>query len=123
MRPQDNPHIYGTRAAEAQRAHDRYIAKIDAQYAYKPSPPARAQRPTFFVPPSVSNPRINPAGTPGQRRSMSPKSAITIVGLIVGVIAAAYASSHGVTSTLGLACAFGFTAGPVVVLLKKLTKS
>jgi hypothetical protein len=28
-----------------------------------------------------------------------------------------------VTSTFGMACAFGFSAGPVVVLLKKLTKS
>jgi hypothetical protein len=43
--------------------------------------------------------------------------------MIVGGIGVAFAASHGITSTLGLACAFGFSAGPVVVLLKKLTKS
>lgn len=123
MNPKDNPHIYGTRAAEAQKVHDRYQAKIDAQYAFKPSPPPRAPRPFFNTPPSISSPRTSSPGEPSRRSGTSPKTAITIVGLIVGIIGAAFASSHGVTSTFGLACAFGFTGGPVMVLLRKLTKS
>jgi hypothetical protein len=43
--------------------------------------------------------------------------------MIVGFIAVIYAASHGVTSAVGLACAFGFSAGLVMALLKKLTKS
>ena len=66
---------------------------------------------------------LSGARSPRQRSRSSPKSAITIVGLIVGFVAVVYAGSHGVTSTLGLACAFGFPAGLVMGLLKKLTKS
>jgi hypothetical protein len=123
MNPKDNPHIYGTRAAEAQRIHDRYQAKRDAQYLPKPNPPARAVPQTNFYRPSNSSPQRSSRGEPVRRSSMSPKTAITIVGLIVGGIAVVFAGSHGVTSTLGLACAFGFSAGPVVALLTKLTKS
>lgn len=122
MNPKDNPHIYGTRAAERQKFHDRWQEKIDAQYKYKPSPPPRPTPQTNYSPP-VSSAPIGSSREPHRRSRSSPKSAITIVGLIVGFIAVAYAASHGVTSTFGMACAFGFSAGPVVVLLKKLTKS
>lgn len=121
MKPKDNPHIYGTRAAEWQKFHDRWQAKRDAPYVPKPNPPSRVSQATYSPP--ISNPQGRSAGEPRQRSRMSPRTAINIVGLIVGFIAVVYAGSHGVNSTLGLACAFGFTAGPVVVLLKKLTKS
>ncbi len=121
IKPKDNPHIYGTRAAERQKFHDQWQAKRDAQYDYKP-PPARRESqsqsaPVIFTPQSRSDPE------PRQRSRSSPRSAIMAVGLIVGFVAVAYAASHGVTSTLGMACAFGFPAGIVVAILKKLTKS
>jgi hypothetical protein len=121
INPKDNPHIYGTRAAEWQKFHDQWQAKRDAPYVPKPSPAPRVSQPNY--PPSFASPRTSSAQEPRQRSRSSPKSAITFVGLIVGVIAAVYAAAHGVTSTLGLACAFGFSAGLVMALLKKLTKS
>jgi hypothetical protein len=121
MRPKDNPHIYGTRAAEWQKFHDQWQAKRDAQYKPKPSPAPRVPQSSYS--PQISSPQIHSPAEARQRSSMSPKSAITIVGFIVGFIAVVYAASHGVTSTLGLACTFGFPAGLVVTLLKKLTKS
>jgi hypothetical protein len=122
MKPKDNPHIYGTRAWEAQKVYDQRRAEADAKYKFKPNPPVRAPR-ARYNPPLISSPQTNYRGEPSQRSRSSPKSAITIVGLIVGLIGAGFASSHGVTSTLGLACAFGFSAAPVALLLKKLTKS
>jgi hypothetical protein len=121
MRPKENPHIYGTRAAEWQKFHDRWQAKRDAPYVPKPSPAPRVPQQTYS--PQASSPQANSLREHRQRSRSSPKGAITIVGLIVGFIAAVYAASHGVKSTLGLACAFSFSAVPVVALLKKLTKS
>jgi hypothetical protein len=121
MRPKDNPHIYGTRAAEWQKFHDQWQAKRDAPYVPKPSPAPRVQR--FHYPPQISSPQTSSSPELGQRSRSSQKSASTIVGLIVGFIAVVYAASHGVTSTLGLGFVFGFSAGPVIALLKKLTKS
>jgi hypothetical protein len=121
MKPKDNPHIYGTRAAEWQKFHDRWQAKRDAPYVPKPTPAPRVSQSHYS--PQISSPQSSSPGEPRQRSRSSPKSAITIVGLIVGFIAVVYAGSHGVTSTLGLACAFGFPAGIVMGLLKKLTKS
>jgi hypothetical protein len=121
MRPKDNPHIYGTRAAEWQKFHDRWQAKRDAPYNPKPSPAPRVPQSPYS--PQISSPQSSSPRESRQRTRSSPKAAITIVGLIVGFIAVVYAASHGVTSTLGLACVFGFSAGPVIALLKKLTKS
>jgi hypothetical protein len=120
MKPKDNPHIYGTRAAEWQKFHDQWQAKRDAPYKPKPSPEPRVP-PSYS--PQIASPETNAPAEHRQRSRSSPKSAITIVGMIVGFIAVIYAASHGVTSVVGLACAFGFSAGLVMALLKKLTKS
>ena len=121
MNPKDNPHIYGTRAAEAVRLHNKWQEKRDAPYV--PSPLPRASRPFFFTPPTISSSGTISPGEPTRRSGMSRKTAINIVGMIVGGIAVVFAASHGVTSTLGLACACGFSAGPVIALLTKLTRS
>lgn len=124
MDPKDNPNIYGTRGWQAQKLHDQRQAKADAKYDFKPNPPAPTPVPQTHNNPGLNSNSPNSAAEgPRQRSRSSPKGAVTLVGLIVGVIAAAYASSHGVTSTLGLACAFGFSGGVVVAVLKKLTKS
>jgi hypothetical protein len=122
MKPKDNPHIYGTKAWEAQKFHDQWQAKIDSQYKFKPTPPVR-ELPVRHNPPQISSPQTISTREPRQRSRLSPKSSITVVGLIVGFIGVVFAASHGVTSTLGLGCAFGFSAAPVVLLLKTLTKS
>lgn len=121
MKPKDNPNIYGTPAWQAQKLHDQRQAKADATYKFKPNPPAPPQ--ANYNSFANSSAQTNSRGAHRERSRTSPKSAITIVGLIVGAIGAAYAATHGVTSTFGLACAFGFSAAPVVLLLQKLTKS